>query len=261
MDQDSTQRHDGRQSNALRPVRIKPNAGPAAPGSVLIAMGNTEVICAASVEESVPRWMRAQHVEGGWVTAEYSMLPYATAPRGRRESTTGKVSGRTMEIQRLIGRSLRAVIDLRTLGSRTVWVDCDVLRADGGTRTASITGAYIAMALALDPLVHTGTLEQNPLREEVAAVSVGVGNGQPVLDLDYIEDVGADVDMNVVMTGSGSFVEIQGTAEGAPFPESTLLELQRLARSGIEILVNRQREVIYAETQSASTVTQEQSQP
>jgi ribonuclease PH len=225
-------------------VVFKKNIARAAQGSVLIRMGLTEVICTASVEESVPRWMRAQSVPGGWITAEYSMLPGSTRPRSRREASTGRVGGRTMEIQRLIGRSLRAVVDLEAMGPRTIWLDCDVLRADGGTRTAAITGAYVALRMAIDDLLATGALETNPVRAEVAAISVGVVDGVPLLDLCYEEDVSAEVDMNVVMTGDKKFIEIQGTAEGEPFAKATLRKLERLAEKGISELVEFQRETL-----------------
>jgi ribonuclease PH len=238
------QRVDGRASDQLRPFTIKKDVAQAAAGSALIAMGNTEVICAASVEESIPRWMRQQGVSGGWVTAEYSMLPYSTGERTRREATTGRLGGRTVEIQRLIGRSLRAVIDLKALGTRTIWVDCDVLRADGGTRTAAVTGGFIALRLAVNKLLSEGTLEADPIRDQVAAISVGVVENTPILDLCYTEDVSAEVDMNVVMTGKGRFVEIQGTAEGEPFSKSVMDSLQGLADQGIRTLVERQREVL-----------------
>lgn len=226
-------RFDGRAEDDLRPVSLREGIAKASSGSVLMEMGNTQVICAASVDEDIPRWMRAQNVEGGWVTAEYSMLPYSTSDRSRRESTAGKVGGRTMEIQRLIGRSLRAVVDLKALGKRTVWLDCDVLQADGGTRTASITGAYVALRLAVEELLRQGRLDEDPIRDSVAAVSVGVVDGCPLLDLCYVEDVTAEVDMNVVMTGAGQYVEIQGTAESEPFSPDVLGELQRLAAVGI----------------------------
>lgn len=240
--QDGERRADGRGYAELRPVAMTPGIAPAAAGSVLMEMGKTRVICAAAVEGAVPPWMRAQNVPGGWVTAEYSMLPYSTAPRSRRESSAGKVSGRTMEIQRLIGRSLRAIVDLEKLGSRTIWVDCDVLQADGGTRTASVTGAYIALRHAVDGLLGDGRLLEDPIRDSVAAVSVGVVDGRAVLDLDYPEDIAASVDMNIVMTGSGEFVEVQGTAESAPFSEHILRQLQELAAGGIRSLTEIQRQ-------------------
>jgi ribonuclease PH len=227
------QRSDGRQADQLRPLSFTPGIAPAATGSVLVKMGNTQVICAVSIDDEVPRWMKEQKVVGGWITAEYSMLPYSTGDRGRRESTAGKVGGRTHEIQRLIGRSLRAIVDLEKLGSRTVWIDCDVLQADGGTRTAAITGAYVAFRMAIDKLLKDGALKVDPIREAVAAISVGVVESTPLLDLCYVEDVAAEVDMNVVMTASGKFVEVQGTAESEPFPKATLDALLGLAEKGI----------------------------
>jgi ribonuclease PH len=235
-------RADGRGAADLRPVVMTAGIAPAAAGSVLMAMGSTRVICGAGVEESVPPWMRAQGVPGGWVTAEYSMLPYATSPRSRREASAGKVGGRTMEIQRLIGRSLRAIVDLQKLGSRTIWVDCDVLQADGGTRTASVTGAYLALRQAVDGLLRDGRLADDPIRDTVAAVSVGIVGGRVLLDLNYGEDVAAEVDMNVVMTGSGEFVEVQGTAESAPFSRQQLREMEELAAAGIQTLTSLQRQ-------------------
>jgi len=211
---------------------------------VLIQVGETHVLCGATVEENIPRWMRAQGVPGGWVTAEYSMLPYATAERKPRESSTGRVSGRTQEIQRLIGRSLRAVVDLKKLGARTSWVDCDVIQADGGTRTASITGAYVALRLAIRQLMKSGRLENDPVIEPVAAVSVGVLDGLPLLDLCYVEDVAAEVDMNVVMSGSGNLIEIQGTAEERPFSKAIFNKMLKLAEHGIEDLVRLQEAVL-----------------
>ncbi len=233
-------RSDGRAVDELRPVKIQKNVVGNATGSVLIRMGNTHVLCGVSVENDVPRWMKQQKVAGGWLTAEYSMLPYAGGERSRRESSTGRVSGRTQEIQRLIGRSLRAVVDLETLGRRTVWVDCDVIQADGGTRTASITGAYVALQLAMKKLMRDGQLEENPIQQPVAAISVGVVDGHPMLDLCYEEDVKADVDMNAVMTGKGEFIEIQGTAEGAPFTKTAFNTLLKLASNGIQELVEIQ---------------------
>ena len=232
-----TTRHDGRQTDQLRPITIQRNFVGAAPGRVLYQSGRTTVLCTASIDNSVPPWMEGKG--RGWVTAEYSMLPGSTAPRKRRDRG-GKVDGRTTEIQRLIGRSLRAVVDLDKLGERSITVDCDVLEADGGTRTASITGAYIALTDALATIQDD--LSESPLRDSVAAVSVGIVNGQPVLDLDYIEDSAASVDMNVVMTGSGRFVEIQGTGEEATFDDNDLTTLLTLARTGIKELTTLQKE-------------------
>ncbi len=235
-------RTDGRESRQLRPVTIQPDfiAGPE--GSVLIAVGKTRVICTASIEDSVPPFLRGRN--RGWVTSEYAMLPRATETRTPRESSRGRVSGRTHEIQRLIGRSLRSVTRLQDLGERTVWVDCDVIQADGGTRTASITGAFVALALALQGLVDRGTLPALPIKDYVAATSVGVVDGAPLLDLNYQEDSRAQVDMNVVQTGAGALVEVQGTAEGDPFSRQALTALMDLAGEGISRLVEIQKSLI-----------------
>ncbi len=235
-------RPDGRQSDELRPVTITPNVNKHAEGSALIRMGDTHVLCTASVEESVPPFMRDSGE--GWVTAEYSMLPRATSTRSRREASQGRLGGRTLEIQRLIGRSLRAVTDLPNLGERTVWLDCDVIQADGGTRCASITGAYVALHLALQHLMQRGLLSAIPIKDAVAAVSVGLLGNAPQLDLNYSEDSTSDVDMNIVMTGSGNLVEVQGTAEGEPFSQDQLLQLLELARGGINQLFESQRAVL-----------------
>jgi ribonuclease PH len=237
-----TLRADGRTLDELRPVTFERDFTVFAPGSVLVSMGRTRVLCTASVEDRVPPWMRGSG--RGWVTAEYSMLPGSTAERASREAAKGKQSGRTQEIQRLIGRSLRAVCDLVTLGELQVTVDCDVLQADGGTRTASICGAYIALHDAFTRLMQAGRLSSHPLTDAVAAVSVGIVEGVPMLDLPYAEDSSADVDMNVVMTGSGRFVEVQGTAEGTPFTREELDELLTLAASGITRLVAFQDAVL-----------------
>jgi ribonuclease PH len=238
------ERADGRRPGDLRPVEIVTNPAPAAPGSVLIRMGRTQVICAVSVEESVPRWMREQKVSGGWLTGEYSMLPYATAPRTSREASTGRVGGRTQEIQRLLGRSLRAVTDLQKLGARTFWVDCDVVQADGGTRTAAITGAFVAYRLAVNALLRNGRMAEDPIREAVGAVSVGLVGGRALLDLCYEEDVAAETDMNVVMTASGAYVEVQGTAEKAPFTGAEMERMLALARKGIRSLFASQEKAL-----------------
>ena len=232
-------RADGRSPADLRPIKLTPHFQPNPEGSCLIEVGQTRVICAATVEDSVPSWLRGGGK--GWVTAEYARLPRATGERTPREVKSGRPSGRTQEIQRLIGRSLRAVTDLAALGERQITIDCDVLVADGGTRTASITGSYIALALALRTLVDAGKLARLPLRTEVAAVSVGVLGDTPVLDLDYVEDVAVEVDMNVVMTGVGGLVEVQGTAEGEPFDRALLDAMLDLAASGIAELVRVQR--------------------
>lgn len=235
-------RPDARKNNEMREVKVTRGFIGTAEGSVLIELGNTRVICTASIEERVPPFLRDQN--RGWITAEYSMLPRATQTRMLRESTAGKVSGRTHEIQRLIGRSLRAVVDLSLLGQRTFWIDCDVIQADGGTRTAAITGAFICLNDALQVAMKKGLVPVTPVRDYLAAVSVGVVGGEPLLDLCYAEDSSADVDMNIVMTGSGMLVEIQGTAEGAPFSSGTLDELLGLGREGINRLVGIQREFV-----------------
>ena len=235
-------RPDGRQTDELRPVTIDTNVNKYAEGSALIAMGDTRVLCTASVEESVPRFLR--QTGGGWVTAEYAMLPRATGTRSVREVARGRLGGRTQEIQRLIGRSLRAVIDMTKLGERTIWLDCDVLQADGGTRTASITGAFVALHLALQHLVDQDLIAAPPISDFVAAISVGIIQGAPQLDLNYQEDSTSDVDMNVVMTGNGNLIEIQGTAEREPFAQESLLQMLGLARQGIEQLVEAQRNAL-----------------
>ncbi len=231
-------RLDGRAYNELRPVKIIRNYTKAPEGSVLIEIGDTRVLCTASVEEKVPLFQKG--TGKGWVTAEYAMLPRATQVRTQREASKGKLTGRTMEIQRLIGRSLRSVIDMKKLGERTLWLDCDVIQADGGTRTASITGAYVAMCDAVSSLLEKGMIKENPITDSLAAISVGKVNGEAVLDLAYCEDSVADVDMNVVMTGSGRFVEIQGTAEETPFDREELNSFLTLAEKGIRELMERQ---------------------
>jgi len=238
-------RPDGRKNNEIRPVKIQRNFLETAEGSVLISMGNTRVICTASIEDRVPPFLKDQ--KRGWITAEYSMLPRATHSRTMRESVSGKVSGRTHEIQRLIGRALRSVVDLSGLGERTIWLDCDVLQADGGTRTASITGAFLCLSDALKYAVRNGLIEKIPLKDYLAAISVGIVKGEPLIDLCYSEDSTAEVDMNVVMTGSGKFVEIQGTAEGMPFSKSALESLLKLADEGINHLIGIQKQFIEGE--------------
>ena len=235
-------RPDGRAADQLRPVTISRNWLDHAEGSVLVEFGRTRVLCAASVTEGVPRWRKGSGL--GWVTAEYSMLPRATHTRGDREAAKGKQSGRTQEIQRLIGRSLRAVFDLGKLGERSILLDCDVLQADGGTRTAAITGAYVALADAVKGLIAQGKLKESPILNPVAAISVGIVEGTPLLDLEYIEDSACDTDMNVVMTGSGGFVELQGTAEGAAFTRAEMDRLLGLADQGIRELVALQRQAL-----------------
>jgi ribonuclease PH len=238
-------RTDGRATGELRQVRINPDFPTNALGSALIEFGKTSVLCGACVDENVPRWMRQKDVEvTGWVTGEYSLLPYSTPDRSARESAMGRIGGRTHEIQRLIGRSLRSGVNLQELGQRTIWVDCDVLRADGGTRTAAITGGFVALARAIEELIASGRLERSPLTCQVAAISVGVVEGEPVLDLCYEEDVAAEVDLNVVKTSLGGYVEIQGTAEGKPFHRDHLDAMLALADEGLERIFRMQREVL-----------------
>jgi ribonuclease PH len=235
-------RADGRRATELRGVRILPGFIRSALSSVLIEIGETRVICTASLEDQVPPFLR--DTGKGWVTAEYGMLPGSSRERIARESVRGRVGGRTHEIQRLIGRSLRAITSLERLGPRTIWMDCDVIQADGGTRTASITGSYVALALAVRRLQAEGNISENPLTGSVAAVSVGIVDGQPLLDLCYAEDSRADVDMNIVMTGTGRFVEVQGTAEAAPFTRSQFDRLAKLAARGIAELTRQQQRVL-----------------
>lgn len=242
-------RADGRTMETLRPIRFINHIAPHATGSTLIEWGQTRVICGVTVDESVPRWMKEQGVTGGWITAEYSMLPYSTLQRKQRDISKGKIDGRSQEIQRLIGRSLRAAIDLEKVGPRTIWIDCDVLQADGGTRTAAITGAYVALALAVKKLSSEGKLMGNPLLHPVAAVSAGIVNGQAMVDLCYTEDVGAAVDMNLVMNSAGEFIEVQGNGEEATFTEAQLTSLLALGKSGIRLLLELQQTAI-SETSS-----------
>lgn len=237
-------RSDGRQPDELRHLKITPDFLSHPLGSALIAVGGTRVVCAASVESKVPPWMKLQKVSGGWLTCEYGMLPASTHERMKREASSGKQGGRTVEIQRLIGRSLRAVVDLEALGENTVYLDCDVIDADGGTRCAGITGAAVAAALALNSPWAKANLAKPAFKELVAAISVGIVNGVPVLDLNYAEDSTAEVDMNVVMTESGKLIEIQGTAEGTPFSRSQLNELIDLAESGLRQIFAMQRAVL-----------------
>ncbi len=236
-----TTRTDGRKPGELRPIHFENHIAPHATGSTLIEWGNTRVICGVTVEETVPKWMKDQGVAGGWITAEYSMLPYSTLQRKARDSSKGKIDGRSQEIQRLIGRSLRAAIDLEKVGPRTIWVDCDVLQADGGTRTAAITGAFVALSLAVKNLMGEGRLERNPLSHPVAAVSAGIVGGLPMLDLCYTEDVAAAVDLNVVMNAAGEFIELQGNGEEATFSEAQLAALLQLGKSGIGRLLDLQQ--------------------
>jgi ribonuclease PH len=235
-------RLEGRAANELRPVRITPGFISQAEGSVLIEVGRTRVICTATVEETVPAFLKGTNK--GWITSEYAMLPRSTNTRTTRESSTGKKSGRTHEIQRLIGRALRASIELEKLGERQIWIDCDVIEADGGTRTASITGAYIAMSQAIQALIKSNKLAVNPIRSHVGAVSVGIINAVPMLDLNYAEDSSADVDFNIVMTDRDEFVEIQGTAEKFPFSSGALNELLDLGRHGVRQLIALQKKIL-----------------
>src|SRR5271165_2289281 len=237
-------RSDGRANNELRTLSFTPGIAPNADGSVLIATGNTRVVCAATIEPAVPRWMKEQGVGGGWITAEYSMLPYSTLTRRPRDVSRGKLDGRSIEIQRLIGRALRAAVDLDALGERTLWIDCDVLQANGGTRTASITGACVAAALACAKLRAEGAIARWPIRCLVGAVSVGLVGGQVLLDLNYEEDRDAAVDMNLVMTSTGVFVEVQGAGEEATFSTEELNRMIELGETGIRRLIASQRELL-----------------
>jgi ribonuclease PH len=235
-------RSDGRKPTQMRPLKITPSYIKTADGSVLIEMGDTKVICTAKLEERVPQFLR--NSGKGWITAEYGMLPGSSQTRIGRESARGRVGGRTHEIQRLIGRSLRAIADLKSLGERTIWIDCDVIQADGGTRTASITGAYVAMAEATRSWLHRGVIGADPIKDSVAAVSIGVVDGKIHLDLCYEEDSRADVDMNFVMTGSGKFIEVQGTAETSPFTKKQMERMAELAQQGIKELLKAQKKLI-----------------
>lgn len=235
-------RPSGRSAEQVRPIKITRHYTKHAEGSVLVEFGETKVLCNATVDESVPRFLKGQNQ--GWVTAEYGMLPRATNSRTQREAAKGKQTGRTMEIQRLIARSLRAMIDLKLLGEYTITLDCDVIQADGGTRTASITGACIALIDAINKMISEGKIKQNPIKSLVAAVSVGIVDGQPVCDLEYIEDSNAETDMNVVMTDDGRIIEVQGTAEGEPFSHDELLKLLELAKNGIATIIDAQRQAL-----------------
>jgi ribonuclease PH len=244
---DSTLRADGRAPNQLRPLRFQNHIAPYAAGSTLIEWGNTRVICGVTIEETIPRWMKESRdggIKGGWITAEYSMLPYSTLQRKQRDSAKGKIDGRSQEIQRLIGRAMRAALDLNKLGERTVWVDCDVLQADGGTRTAAITGAFVALSLAVKKLIAEKKLAESPVLNAVAAVSVGIVGGWPLLDLCYTEDVAATVDMNLVMNAAGEFIEVQGTGEEATFTEAQLADLLASGKAGIRELLVAQDKAI-----------------
>jgi ribonuclease PH len=234
-------RSDGRRPDELRPIRFQNGIAPHATGSTLIEWGNTRVICGVTVEDVVPRWMKEQGVTGGWITAEYSMLPYSTLTRKPRDIAKGKIDGRSQEIQRLIGRAMRSAIDLERIGPRTVWLDCDVLQADGGTRTASITGSFVALSLAVRKLIAAGKLADNAALKPVAAVSVGIVGSQPLLDLAYDEDAAAAVDMNLVMNGAGEYIELQGTGEESSYSEEQLAAMLALGKSGIKQLLGLQQ--------------------
>jgi ribonuclease PH len=233
---------NNRNQDEKREVMFECNVNMHAEGSVLVSFGNTKVICTASIDERAPIWMRGQGK--GWVTAEYQMLPRATNVRNQREATRGKLSGRTMEIQRLVGRALRSVVDLEKLGERSIMIDCDVIQADGGTRTASITGGFVALKLAIDHLMKAGTLTTNPIKEHLAAISVGIVDGEVALDLDYEEDSAASVDLNLVMTEAGRFVEVQGTGEESTFSQEELLKMLDYGKKGIMELIEAQKEVL-----------------
>ena len=234
-------RVDGRLADQLRPVRFQNGIAPHATGSTLIEWGNTRVICGVTVEDAVPRWMKEQGVTGGWITAEYSMLPYSTLTRKQRDIVKGKIDGRSQEIQRLIGRAMRAAIDLEKIGPRTVWLDCDVLQADGGTRTAAITGCFVALSLAMRKLLAAGKLADGPILKPIAAVSVGIVGSRPLLDLTYEEDAAAAVDMNLVMNGAGEFIELQGTGEESAYTEAQLAAMLTLGKTGIQQLLALQK--------------------
>lgn len=240
----SNTRADGRSLDQLRPIRFQNNIAPYATGSTLVEWGNTRVICGVTVEETVPRWMKEQGVAGGWITAEYSMLPYSTLQRKQRDISKGKIDGRSQEIQRLIGRSMRAAIDLEKIGSRTIWIDCDVLQADGGTRTAAITGSFVALSLAVRKLMAEGKLTANPLLHPVAAVSVGIVEKQAHLDLCYIEDAVAEVDLNLVMNEQGQLIELQGSGEESTFSETQLAQMLALGKVGIRELLTLQQQAL-----------------
>ncbi|MEC8650171.1 MAG: ribonuclease PH [Verrucomicrobiota bacterium] len=240
----SFSRPDKRATDQLRSIQFETGIAPHALGSVLVSFGATRIICAASVDNRVPGWMRAQGVEGGWMTAEYSMLPYSTLDRKTRDISRGKSDGRTVEIQRLIGRALRAVFDLKKFSGKTLWLDCDVLQADGGTRTASITGAYVAAKIAIGKLINGGQLTENPFTNSVAAVSVGIYQDTPVLDLNYLEDKDATVDANLVMTGSGHYVEVQSSGEESTFSREQLNALLELGSKGVNEIIQHQEQAI-----------------
>jgi len=239
-------RSDGRRDDELRPISFQNGIAPHATGSTLVSWGNTRVICGVTIDETIPRWMKEQGVPGGWITAEYSMLPYSTLDRKPRDISKGRLDGRSQEIQRLIGRALRAAVELGRLGARTVWIDCDVLQADGGTRTAAITGSYVALHLAIQKLLADGKLTANPLADSVAAVSLGIVDQRVLLDLNYEEDSKADVDMNLVMTGRGEFIEVQGTGERNTFSQPQLEALLALGRAGVNRIIDAQNAALGA---------------
>ena len=241
---ESVARADGRLPHHLRPIRFRNDIAPYATGSTLVEWGNTRVICGVTVEETVPRWMKEQNVTGGWITAEYSMLPYSTLQRKARDSTKGRIDGRSQEIQRLIGRAMRAALDLDKLGARTIWVDCDVLQADGGTRTAAITGSFVALSLAVKKLMAEGKLKESPILHGVAAVSVGLVANQVLLDLCYTEDAAAAVDLNLVMDDEENFVEVQGTGEESTFSQTQLNEMLEMGKDGIRQLLSAQEKAL-----------------
>ncbi len=237
-------RADGRDLSRLRSIRFQNHIAPYATGSTLIEWGNTRVICGVSIDEGVPRWMKEQSVKGGWLTAEYSMLPYSTLTRKARDISKGKLDGRSQEIQRLIGRSIRAAVDLEKLGQRTIWIDCDVLQADGGTRTAAITGAFVALSLAVRKLLVEGKLKESPVLHGIAAVSVGIVGGHPMLDLCYVEDAAAEVDMNLVMNDDGDYIELQGSGEESTFSQDQLDSMLDLGKEGIRQLLDIQQQAL-----------------
>ena len=239
-------RVDGRRADQLRPLRFQNHIAPYATGSTLIEWGDTRVICGVTVEEMVPKWMKEQNVSGGWITAEYSMLPYSTLPRKQRDIARGKIDGRSQEIQRLIGRAMRAAVNLEKVGPRTFWIDCDVLQADGGTRTAAITGGFVALSLAVKKLLAEGKLTEDPALQPVAAVSVGLVNQEPLLDLCYAEDAAAAVDLNLAMNGAGEFIELQATGEEATFSETQLAALLALGKAGLRQLLAAQQATLAA---------------
>ncbi|MGA2177127.1 MAG: ribonuclease PH [Verrucomicrobiota bacterium] len=241
-------RPDGRRPDELRPIRFQNGIAPYAAGSTLIEWGNTRVLCGVTIEEGVPRWMKEQGVTGGWITAEYSMLPYSTLTRKARDISKGRIDGRSQEIQRLIGRAMRAAVDLEKIGPRTIWLDCDVLQADGGTRTAAITGTFVALALAVNSLRAAGKVAAEFVLKPVAAVSAGIVRSQPLLDLSYVEDVAASVDMNLVMDAEGQFIELQGTGEEAAFSEQELAAMLALGKAGIGQLLGLQQAAINSTT-------------